>query len=44
MAEMTLPNSSTLDDVVESLKEMNKKSTTLQEATKPQPETIRGTI
>ena len=31
MAEMTLPNSSTLDDVVESLKEMNKKSTTLQE-------------
>lgn len=31
MADMTLPNSSTLDDVVDSLKEMNKKSTTLQE-------------
>ena len=31
MADMTLPNSSTLDDVVESLTSMNKKQTSLQE-------------
>ena len=31
MADMTLPNSSTLDDVVESLKSFNKNQTSLQE-------------